>query len=228
MSFHDDHNPSTLYKILLSLALFTGVSLSTAITSGAFPMLASYANYSVVEGDFIRQMILFLCGILYGLRFMVGMFVFLQRKIAWGEGLLVSFLFFMMFYLFGISAGSHREPLGIVDYAGISIFFIGSCINYKADYDRWKWKQLDSSHGKLYTTGLFKYSMHINYFGDTLTYLGLAMLTHTLVCYLVVLGITLNFMFYQIPKLDTYLRERYTDQFISYSASTKKFIPFIY
>jgi protein-S-isoprenylcysteine O-methyltransferase Ste14 len=37
----------------------------------------------------------------------------------------------------------------------------------------------------------------------------------------------LFFCFYNIPKLDAYLKEKYKDEFIGYAGRTKKFIPFL-
>ncbi len=37
-----------------------------------------------------------------------------------------------------------------------------------------------------------------------------------------------SFIFYHIPGLDTYLEERYGDEFVEYSKKTKKFMPLVY
>ena len=158
----------------------------------------------------------------------ICMFVFLQRKIGWFEGGLTAFLFFMFFYLFGISAGSHTEPIGPIDIVGVLLFLAGSYINVLADYQRFVWKRKNENKGRRYTKGLFKYSMHINYFGDGLAYIGLAMITREYVCLLVAIGITLNFIFLQIPLLDRHLSRKYSDEFEEYKKQTKRFIPFVY
>jgi len=156
------------------------------------------------------------------------MFVFIRRRIGWVEGGLVSFLFFMMFYLFNVSAGSHFEPIGLIDIVGIFLYLIGSYINTLGDYQRYAWKQNVENKGRLYTKGLFKYSMHINYFGDSVLYIGLAMITREYVCLFVSIGIILNFVFLQIPMLDKHLSKKYPDEFDEYAKQTKKFIPFVY
>jgi steroid 5-alpha reductase family enzyme len=156
------------------------------------------------------------------------MFVFVQRKIGWFEGGLVSILYFMMFYLFGVSAGSHPEPIGLIDISGILLFLGGSYINTMADYRRFVWKRKIENKGRLFTGGLFKYSMHINYFGDGITYIGLAMITLELICLLVSIGIILNFIFLQIPMQDKHLSKKYGSEFKEYAKHTKKFIPLIY
>ncbi len=39
---------------------------------------------------------------------------------------------------------------------------------------------------------------------------------------------TAMFLFYHIPGLDSYLTQRYGDEFTAYASRTKKFIPFVY
>ncbi len=228
MSFSDDHAPSIFFKLMLSIALLAGVLVSTVLTSGVMPELNEYMNYPHNGGDFNRQVVMLVCGLLYVTRFILAMFVFVQRKIGRFEGSFVSVLFFMMFYLFGISAGSHPEPMSFIDYLGVVVYLIGSTINVLADFQRWSFIRDTGNKGKLFTRGLFKRAMHINYFGDSIAYLGLAMLTHFLPCYLIVLGISLNFAFLQIPALDRHLKNKYGNDFVQYSQKTSKRIPYVY
>jgi steroid 5-alpha reductase family enzyme len=115
-----------------------------------------------------------------------------------------------------------------MDIAGLLLYVVGSHINTLADFQRFIWKRKTENKGRLYTLGLFKYSMHINYFGDSLLYIGLAMITLEYICILISLGIVLNFIFIQIPMLDKHLASKYKDEFGRYAKRTKKFIPFIY
>jgi hypothetical protein len=117
MAFQDEHSPSIPAKMLLSLSILAGTLVSALLTSGYADWSISLLKSEKVEGNIYRQIILLSCCSFYFLRFTIGMFVFVQRKISWIEGGLVSFLFFMMFYLFGVSAGSHTEPIGLIDIA---------------------------------------------------------------------------------------------------------------
>ena len=69
--------------------------------------------------------------------------------------------------------------------------------------------------------------MHINYFGDLLWVLGYAFVTNNLYSFLIPLFLFCFFYFYNIPKLDAYLAERYQDAFEEYRRKTKRFIPFV-
>ncbi len=70
--------------------------------------------------------------------------------------------------------------------------------------------------------------MHINYFGDAVTYIGLALINMELVCFLISMGIIVNFVVLQIPMLDKHLSKKYGNEFTEYAKNTKKFIPLIY
>ncbi len=228
MAFKDKHAPSTLMKILLSAAMLMGTLIPALLMSGYGDLLTQYLKLQKIEGNTYRQILIVSCSLIYLVRFVICMFVFMKRKIGWFEGGLVSFLFFMMFYLFNTSAGNHPEALGLIDLVGVLLYLIGSYINTFADYQRWVWKRNAENKGRLYTGGLFKHSMHINYFGDSVLYIGLAMITLEYVCLFVSLAIILNFVFLQIPMQDRHLSRKYADEFSRYAKQTKRFIPFIY
>ena len=228
MAFKDKHAPSTFFKILLSTGILMGTLIPLLLMSEHNDFLVPVLKLNKIEGDIYRQILIISCSLFYLFRFVICMFVFVERKIGWVEGGLISFLFFMMFYLFNTSAGSHFEPIGPIDVIGIVFYLAGSYINSLADYQRYEWKKKSENRGRLYTEGLFKYSMHIYYFGDSVLYIGLALITLEYVCLFVVFGIILNFVFYQIPSLDKYLSKKYGDEFEEYAKQTKKLIPFIY
>ncbi len=228
MIFLDEHSPSTIAKVLMSLSVLAGTLTATVLTTGYPDWPMNVSSFEKVDGDTYRQIVMFICCFIYFSRFTVSLFVFIQRKISCIEGGLVSVLFFMMFYYFGVTAGSHPNSIGVIDIIGISIFLFGSCINIVADYQRFSWKKRSENKGHLYTSGLFKYSMHINYFGDATAYLGLALITHNIVCLSISMGMFVYFIAFEIPRLDEHLRKKYKHEFVEYSEVTKKFIPFIF
>jgi protein-S-isoprenylcysteine O-methyltransferase Ste14 len=228
MIFLYEHSPSIPAKALMSIGVLAGTLTATALTTGYSDWFVNVLNFEKVEGNIYRQIIMFICCFIYFIRFSIGLFVFMQRKISWFEGGLVTVLFFMMFYFFGISAGSHPDSIGTIDILGISLFLFGSCINTLADYQRFSWKRNTKNKGKLYTSGLFKYSMHINYFGDAIAYFGLALITYNIVCLCISTGMVVYFIAFEIPMLDEHLNKKYKHEFIEYSRTTRKFVPFVY
>ncbi|MBT8356633.1 MAG: DUF1295 domain-containing protein [Deltaproteobacteria bacterium] len=228
MIFLNEHSPSIPAKVCMSMGVLAGTLTATALTTGYSDWFMNVLNFEKVEGNIYRQIVMFLCCLIYFIRFTIGLFVFIQRKISWFEGGLVTVLFFMMFYFFGISAGSHPDSIGIIDIFGISLFLFGSCINTLADYQRFSWKRKTENKGRLYTSGLFKYSMHINYFGDAIAYFGLALITYNIVCLCISMGMVIYFIAFEIPRLDEHLSKKYKHEFAEYSKATKKFVPFLY
>jgi len=103
MIFLDEHSPSIPAKVLLSISILAGTITATILTSGYSDWLVDFLNFEKIEGNIYRQIVIFICCLTYFIRFAIGMFFFVQRKINWFEGSLVSVLFFMMFYLFGES-----------------------------------------------------------------------------------------------------------------------------
>jgi len=228
MIFLNEHSPSIPAKVLMSTAVLAGTVTATLLTTGCSDWLINVLNFEKVEGNIYRQIVMFICCFVYFLRFSIGLFVFIQRKISWFEGGLVTVLFFLMFYTFGIAAGSHPKPIGPIDIAGIAMFLIGSYINILADYQRFSWKRQIENKGRLYTSGLFKYAMHINYFGDAVAYFGLALITYNTACLCISMGLVVYFIAFEIPRLDKHLNTKYKHEFKKYSKATKKFVPFLY
>jgi steroid 5-alpha reductase family enzyme len=129
---------------------------------------------------------------------------------------------------FAILTIYYKRDFTPIDILFILLFLIGSYLNTMSEWDRMVWKKNISNKGKLYTEGLFKKAMHINYFGDSVSFTGFALLTGSYWGLAIPLVMTLGFVFIHIPKLDKYLHEKYNEQFEEYSQNTKKFIPWIY
>jgi protein-S-isoprenylcysteine O-methyltransferase Ste14 len=212
----------------MSSGVLAGTLTAAVLTTGYSDWFMNVLNFEKVEGNICRQIVMFICCFIYFIRFTIGSFVFIQRRISWFEGGFVTVAFFMMFYYFGISAGSHPDSIGIIDIIGISIFLFGSCINTLADYQRFCWKRKTENKGRLYTAGLFKYAMHINYFGDAIAYFGLALITYNVICLCISMGMVVYFIVFEIPRLDGHLSKKYKHDFKEYYRATKKFVPFLY
>ena len=70
--------------------------------------------------------------------------------------------------------------------------------------------------------------MHINYFGDLLWVTALALITRNVWSTVIPVFLFCFFAFYNIPKLDAHLGQKYLKQFTDYQKRTKRLIPFIY
>jgi protein-S-isoprenylcysteine O-methyltransferase Ste14 len=215
MMFTSEHKPSLRPKI------FVIVVLSLAVASG---LLIPYN----INGDQVHRIFMLSFAAIYMLRLSATLFVFLKRKMSWGEAVLISVVMSIILIVFFNYGRRQSSSINTADIIGIVLYLCGSCLNTFSEYQRYVWKKKPQNHGHLYTQGLFRLSMHINYFGDVVLFTGFALVTHNIVLLLIPLLMMLNFIVVLIPSLDEYLQSRYSGEFQEYANRTKKFIPGIY
>jgi protein-S-isoprenylcysteine O-methyltransferase Ste14 len=224
MMFNGKHTRSLGPKILIV------VVLSLILTVIGICMFFSGEEFLhiTMTGNEMRQIMLFIGLVVYSLRMLVSLFVFLKRRMSWGECLLVSLVMSAVMGALAFYGSSHKIAVGVLDFVGIFFYLCGSYLHSCAEYQRYAWKQRAENKGHLFTRGLFKYSMHMNYFGDVLIFTGLAMITRVTSMLVIPLFMALNFVVFLIPSLDAYLARKYGTEFTAYASRTKKFVPFIY
>jgi protein-S-isoprenylcysteine O-methyltransferase Ste14 len=228
MLFKDEYDISLLPKTFFMTAIIGASLLAGYLMFVDEATIISWLKPYTIAGNSLRQVLLMFCLILYVSRLLITVFVFLKRKMSWLETILISALMSFALFSFARIGGSSHEPQNIFDFLGLMLFLFGSWINTYSEYTRYTWKKSIQNKGKLYTGGLFKYSMHINYFGDVILFIGLALMTQSFSLLIIPLVMALNFVFFLIPTLDKYLEKKYGDEFREYSGRTKKLIPGIY
>ncbi|WP_168122324.1 DUF1295 domain-containing protein [Paenibacillus sp. HB172176] len=190
--------------------------------------LNDWFHWSLGDGRNERNILLFaLIAIVY-LRMCVTIFYLLKRVIPWEEAFTVPLAFSLYYVGFALFAMNASEVVDGWDLPVVLLFIAGSFINTCSEWLRDQWKKRPENKGKLYTKGLFRYSAHINYFGDLLWVLALALVTRNPWALIVPLLLFCLFAFYNIPMLDRHLESKYGEDFRRYIAETKKFIPFLY
>lgn len=215
MMFTSEHKLSVRPKIL---AITT---LSLAVASG---WLISYN----VRANFISSILLLTFAIFYLLRLLGTLFVFLKRRMSWPEAILISTVMSIIIIVLFNYERRQSNSIDALDIIAIVLYLFGSYLNTFSEYQRYVWKRKPQNLGHLYTEGLFRFSMHMNYFGDVVLFTGFALVTHNFVLLLIPLLMMLNFAVVLIPSLDEYLEDKYCTEFQEYAKRTKKFIPFIY
>jgi steroid 5-alpha reductase family enzyme len=213
MAYHDGHSPSLVSKCTLLLLTLAGLVFS-------FNLLLK--NH---QADQYRAYLLLACASVFYIRLALCLLVFVKRKVSWFEGCAVGVLYGVLVYMFSLWGSLAPAKVCVLDYIGMGLFVTGSWINSQADYQRFRWKKKPENAGHLYTKGLFKYAMHINFFGDTVMFVGYALITQCFLSFIPVAAITLNFVLIQIPQLDGYLMKKYGAEFMEYAEKTKKYIP---
>ncbi len=192
--------------------------------------VASGQRWQVV--DSLRARLVLGVTALYLVRHGITLLYLLKRRVEWSEA--IGLGFFLILFEVGfcvLAAGMLRRvaaPIGAADYVAIAMVLVGSFLNTYSEMQRKWWKDKPENKGRCYTQGLFGLSMHINYFGDTVLFTGWSILTATLWTLVLPVFMGSMFVFYHIPGLDSYLEQRYGDEFTEYRKRTKEFIPFVY
>ncbi len=104
----------------------------------------------------------------------------------------------------------------------------GSTINTASEVERLRFKRRPENTGRLYTGGLFSWSMHVNYFGDILWCVGMALIAGRGIALIIPALMTAMFVWIHIPRLDAHLAGKYGEQFDRYRRTTSKLIPGVY
>ena len=228
MIFKDQHNvsfwPKSVFCGCILATVFTSIWLMFADLVYSDPWLKQYQ----ISGDLFRRVLIALCLIIYFLRLQITVWVFQKRKWVWRETIIISVLIPLALYAFAHVGGNNHQSFGVMEIIGWLLYITGSYVNTSAEYRRHVWKLKEENKGRLYTERLFRYSVHINYFGDVVLFTGFAMITYSLSMLVIPLIMTVNFVFNIIPLLDKYLEKKYGDEFREYSQKTKKLIPWIY
>jgi len=171
-----------------------------------------------------------LCGLIFMTRQLLCIFVLLPRAISFEELVTVYSIFettILWSFTSGIESRKDFEPTAQQSYlmaSGFLIFISGILIATCSEYQR----KCLKVPGRLITEGLWSYSMHINYLGEFMYYLGWSMVTMEWYNLWAPIFMFIGFVWVHIPGLDEYLAGRYPDQFPDYARKTSKLIPFIY
>lgn len=208
---------SAMYAAALWLLLFGGLEWVSGLVG------SDWAR--AVHG---RRVLLAICfGVVYA-RLGLTVFVLIRRAIGWEETFSIPLAFALYYLGFSLFAGSTDGGLGVVELVGVVLFVAGSAINTVSEIVRDRWKRDPANSGELYTGGLFRFSMHINYFGDILWVAGLACITANPWSTIVPVILFCFFAFFNVPQLDRHLATKYGAAFDAYKKRTKKLIPFVY
>jgi protein-S-isoprenylcysteine O-methyltransferase Ste14 len=176
----------------------------------------------------LRRGTLAAAAVLYFLRTLITIFVFLKRRMPWSEVGTVGVWIATIDLLFAYFGGRNTGPFGLLGLVGIMLVLAGSAINTGSELQRHLWKLRLENKGHLYTGGLFRYARHINYFGDEVLFTGWVLMTGRAALLIIAVIMACGFIFANIPALDRYLQERYGDEYLTYARDVKSFIPFIY
>ncbi len=227
--------PETDRKLQFQAEKSHSFAQKTAITCW-YTVCAAFATWLTLSatddgppsGNPDRQAMLLAFAVLYIVRAGATLFVFVHRRIPWWEAAYGGGIIGLVLFFFLRDGLRVPLPLGALDALWIFLYLSGSCIGTASELTRHIWKTRPGNLGHLYTGGLFRFSRHVNYFGDLLLFLGFGLLTTRLWTIIVPLAMALNFAFFIIPAHDAYLATRYDGEFEEYARRTRKLVPYLY
>lgn len=224
MDMYGEKSPSRPQKtVILTLELLL-LALSFFVLFG--PLAVGVRAF----GDapcFARNATLLAFNVVVFARFLATLFIFVERRIPWPEAFSIPLAFALYLLVLPLLARPASVPFGAVEGVGIALFVVGSCINTGSELQRRRFKRRPENKGKLFTGGLFARSLHPNYFGDLLWVSGCACVTRNPWAWLVPAVLFCFFYFFNIPKLDRYLREHYGAAFVAHERRARRLIPFV-
>jgi steroid 5-alpha reductase family enzyme len=66
-----------------------------------------------------------------------------------------------------------HTPINLLDYLGVTVWFVGMIFETGADWQLARFKANPTNQGKVLDTGLWRYTRHPNYFGNACIWAGL-------------------------------------------------------
>lgn len=229
MELYGQKSKNITQKILINLIeiFLLWISYWILFQSGG-EWLEDNLNIQNAAGLYDRRMLIFLFNIITFLRIAYSMVFLINRKITWEESAGIIFAFGLYFVGFPILTLHSSEPINGLDYFALFLFAAGSILNSGGEILRDRWKKKPENQEKIYVGGFFKYSRHINFFGDTLWVAAYSIVTRNLYAAAIPVFLFCFFAFFNAPKLDEYLKKKYGKDYDEYAKRTKKLIPFIY
>lgn len=146
----------------------------------------------------------------------------LQAVILWGLALPIHTAFAMQ----GTDA---EQPLGWPHALGFALFLAGFTLEAMADWRLARFKSNPANRGRLLTDGLFAWSRHPNYFGESVLWFGVAMMSYagTGQVWVFAAPAALTFLLLKVSGvtlLDAHLAST-RPEFAAYARRTSAFIP---
>lgn len=176
----------------------------------------------------LRRALLAVTSVVMLVRIAATGLILLPRRMGVSEAVVVAAWLAIIHFTFAVTGGSNPQPVGLLAFSGLVLFVAGSTINTVSEIGRFRFKRRPENSGRLYTGGLFAWSMHVNYFGDILWCFGMSLIAGRGIALVIPVLMTAMFVWIHIPRLDAHLARKYGEQFDSYRRTTKKLIPGVY
>lgn len=199
----------TMMSVLWLISIFLkNVSIVDLFWGFGF-VVAALFYYMNSDSTGSRKIILFTLVLIWGLRLSVYLawrnigkgedFRYRQFRKKYGEERYWWISFFQTFLLQGVLMWLISAPLlgamsrgdndlNLLDFAGILLWIIGMIFETGGDYQLARFKSEPGNSGKVLNTGLWRYTRHPNYFGDSAVWWGYGLISIAAGSYLPAIG----------------------------------------
>lgn len=223
------HNRSVAQKaVLLGLETLLVLASYWILFAGGFQSIAGIFGAAAVPGELGPRELVFLFNCVAYLLYWITIAYLVRREIAFSEAFSIVFAFGIYYVGYSFFVFARHVPLNWVDAVALGMFVLGFLFHTVSELQRHHFKRRPENAGKLYTGGLFRYAMHINYLGDILWVSSYAIVTRNSYAVVIPVFLVMLFIFSQIPDLDKHLASHYGEQFEAYRKRTRRLIPFVW
>lgn len=204
------------------------------------------------EGVFLRHILIFFLVTIWGLRLSLYLahrnigkgedFRYQEFRKHYGEHRYWWFSFFQVFLLqgflimiislplFGVNFYTQSNELIWLDFLAITVWIIGFIFETLGDFQLARFKMNPDNKGKVLDQGLWKYTRHPNYFGDTLIWWSYALFSIAAGGYWCILGsVLMTFLIVKVSGvalLEATLKDK-KPEYQDYIRKTNSFFPWI-
>ena len=126
MIFKDQYNVSFGPKLAFSSCMLATVAISIWLMFAGLTYSDTGLKPYQISGDFTRRVLIALCLIIYFIRLQITVWVFLKRKWAWLEAIIISIVMPLVLYSFAYVGGNNHQSIGAMEIVGGLLYITGS------------------------------------------------------------------------------------------------------
>ena len=127
-----------------------------------------------------------------------------------------------------LASNAGSGPLPPVALAGLALYLLGVFFEWTGDWQLARFKADPANEGKILDTGLWRYTRHPNYFGESCMWWGIffIMLNHPAGAFAVISPLTMTWLLTKVSGVPM-LEKKYTDnpEYAEYISKTSSFFP---
>lgn len=115
-------------------------------------VLLSFVGIQLTAGNFTRRLLFLAFNIVLFIFYLPTLFVFVRRKVTWGEAINVTVAFGVYYIGFPLLGYASSNPIGFQDFVAVALFIAGVILHFACEYQRHIFKNKPENSRKLLTS----------------------------------------------------------------------------